>query len=80
MHLNYGAGTDSWVPWTARSNQSVKSKENQPWIFIRRTDAKAEAPIFWPPDVKNQFIEKDPDAEKDCKEKENGVAENEMVR
>ena len=40
------------VPWTAgRSNQSIL-KENQPQIFIERTDAEAEAPILWPPDVK----------------------------
>ena len=41
------------VPWTARrSNQSIL-KEIRPGIFIGRTDAEAEAPIFWPPDVKN---------------------------
>ena len=34
-------------------------------IFIGRTDAEAEAPILWPPDVKNQFIGKAPDAWKD---------------
>ena len=34
-------------------------------MFIGRTDAKAEAPILWPPDVKSQFIEKDSDAGKD---------------
>ena len=34
-------------------------------VFIGRTDAEAEAPIFWPPDVKSQFIGKDPDAGKD---------------
>ena len=35
-------------------------KGNQPWIFIGRTGAEAEAPIFWPPDVKNWLIWKDP--------------------
>ena len=41
------------VPWTARrSNQSIL-KEISPEIFIRRTDAEAEAPILWPPDAKN---------------------------
>ena len=49
------------VPWTARrSNQSILKS----WIFIGRTDAEAEAPIFWPPDVKNWLIWKDPDAGK----------------
>ena len=37
-------------------------KENQPLIFIGRTDAEAEAPIFWPPNVKRQLIGKNPDA------------------
>ena len=34
-------------------------------MFAGRTDAEAEAPILWPPDVKNQLIGKDPDAERD---------------
>ena len=45
-----------------------------------RTDAEAEAPILWPPDMKTQLIRKDPDAGKDWKQKEKGVAEDEMVR
>ena len=41
------------IPWTARRpNQSIL-KEINPEIFIGRTDAEAEAPILWPPDVKN---------------------------
>ena len=52
------------VLWTARrSNQSIQG--DQSWVFIGRTDAEAEAPILWPPDVKSQFIGKDPDAGKD---------------
>ena len=43
----------------------VNPKGNQPWIFIKRTDAEAEAPILWPPDVKSWLIWKDPDAGKD---------------
>ena len=42
----------------------VNPKMNQPWIFIGRTDAKAEAPILWPPDVKGQLTGKDSDAGK----------------
>ena len=42
----------------------VNPKENQPCIFIGMTDAEAEAPVLWPPDAKNWFIEKDPDAAK----------------
>ena len=48
--------------------QPVNPKGNQSWIFIGRTDAEAEAPILWPPDVKNWFTEKDPDAGKDWKQ------------
>ena len=41
------AGEDSWESWTARkSSQSILNKGNQPWIFIGRTDAEAEAPIL----------------------------------
>ena len=57
----------------------VSPKENQPWIFIERTDAEAEAPILWPPDVKSQLIGKDPDAGKDWRQKKR-AAEDEMVR
>ena len=52
------------VPWTARRS-TVHRKGDQSWVFIGRTDAEAEAPIFWPPDMKGQFIGKDPDAGKD---------------
>ena len=58
----------------------VNLKGNQLWIFIRWTDAEAEAPILLPPDVKSQLIGKDPDAGKDWRQKEKGMAENEMVR
>ena len=42
----------------------VNLKGNQPWIFIGRTDAEAEAPILWLPDTKRQLVGKDPDAGK----------------
>ena len=54
-------------------------KQNQPWIFTGRTDAEAEAPIFWPPDVRSWLIGKDPVAGKDWGEEEKGVTEDEMV-
>ena len=44
-----------------------------------RTDAKAEAPILWPPDVQSQLIGKDPDAGKDWRWEEKGMSEDEMV-
>ena len=54
-------------------------KGNQPWIFIGRTGAEAEASILWPPDVKNQLIGKDPDDGKDWRQKEKGATEDEIV-
>ena len=51
------------VPWTARRSKQYR-KGNQSCIFIERTDAEAEAPKLWPPDVKNQLTGKDPDAGK----------------
>ena len=48
----------------------VNPKRNKPWIFTGRTDAEAEAPIHWPPDVKNQFTGKDLDSGKDWRQKE----------
>ena len=59
--------------------QPVHPKENQSWMFIGRTDAEAETPILWPPDVKSWFIWKDPDAGKDWGQEEKGMTEDEMV-
>ena len=53
-------------------------KEINPEYSLGRTDAEAETPILWPPDVKNQFIGKDPDAGKDWRQ-EKGTTEDEMV-
>ena len=49
-------------------------------MFIGRTDAEAEAPIIWPFDEKSWLIEKDPDAGKDKRQEEKGMAENDLVR
>ena len=54
----------------SREIKPVDPKGNQPEIFIERTDAEAETPIFWPPDMKSQLIGKDPDAEKDWRQKD----------
>ena len=56
----------------------VNPKGNQPWIFIRRTDTEAEAPILWPPDAKSQLTGKDPDVGKDWGQEEKGMTEDEM--
>ena len=66
-------------PLDSKEIQPVSPKENQPWIFIGRTDAKVEAPRVWPPDVKSQLTGKDPDAGKDWGQMEKRAAENEMV-
>ena len=67
------------TPLDCKEIQPVHPKGNQPWIFIGRTDAEAETPILWPPDVKNQLIRNDPDAGKDRKQEEKGMTEDTMV-
>ena len=64
-------------PLNWKEIKPVNLKGNQLWVFIGRTDA--EAPIFWPPDVKNRFTGKDPDAGKDWRQEEKGTTEDEMV-
>ena len=66
-------------PLDCKEIQPVHPKGNQSWTFIGRTDAKAEAPILWPPDVKNWLIGKDPDAGKDWKQEEKGTIKDEMI-
>ena len=65
-------------PLDNKEIKPVNPKGNEPWTFIRRTDAEAEVPILWPPDVKSQLIRKDPDAGKYWRQKEKRVAEDEM--
>ena len=67
-------------PLNSKEIKLVNPKGNQPRKFTGRTDAKAETPILWPPDVKNWLIGKDPDAGKDWRQKERRAAEDEMVR
>ena len=66
MLLNCGVGEDSWT-LKEREIQPVHPKGNRSWVFIRRTDVKAETPVFWPPDAKSWswLIWKDPDVGKD---------------
>ena len=52
-------------PLDCKEIQPVNSKGNQSWIFIDRTDAEAEASVFWPSDEMRQLIGKDPDARED---------------
>ena len=66
-------------PLDSNEIKSVKPNRNQSWIFTGRADAKAEAPILWPPDVKNWLIGKYPDAGKDWRQEEKGMIKDEMV-
>ena len=66
-------------PLDCKEIQLVHPKGDHSWVFIGRTDAKAEAPILWPPDVKNWLVWKDPDARKDWRQEEKGMEEDEMV-
>ena len=66
-------------PLDCKYIQPVNSKGNQSWIFIGRTDAEAETPILWPPDVKNWPTGKDPDAGKYWKWEEKRMTEDEIV-
>ena len=86
---------ESWVPenwcfWTVVLQKTLESPldckikpvnptGNQVWTFIGRTDAEAETPILWPPDVKNWLTRKDPDTGKDWRQKGKGTTEDDMV-
>ena len=78
MLLNCGVGEDLESPLDCKEIQPVHSKGDQSWVFIGRTDAKAETPILWPPDEKSLLIGKDPDAGREWgqekRTKENGMA------
>ena len=66
-------------PLDYKEVEPVHPKGNQSLIFIRRTDAEAETPVFWPPDAKNWLIWNDPDAGKDWRWEEKGTTEDELV-
>ena len=66
-------------PLDCKKIQPVHPKGNQSWVFIGRSDVEAETPIFWPPDVKNWLIWKDPDAGKDWWQEEKETTEDETV-
>ena len=66
-------------PLDYKEIQPVNPKGNQFWIFIGWTDAEAETPVLWPPDVKNWLFREDHDAGKDWRQEEKGMTEDEMV-
>ena len=59
-------------PLDCKEIQPIHSEGDQSWVFIGRTDVEAETPVLWSPGVKSLLIWKDPDAEKDWKQKEKG--------
>ena len=67
-------------PLDCKEIKPVDPKGNQPWIFIGRTGAEARAPILCPASAKNQLVGKDPDAGKDCRQKEMQATEDKIVR
>ena len=86
---------ESWVPknwcfWTVVLEKTLESrldleiqpvnpKGNQSWIFIGRTDAKAETPVLWPPHAKSWLTGKDSGAGRDWGQEEKGTTEDEMA-
>ena len=91
MLYKEGWALKNWCFWTVVLEKTLESlldcKEiklvspngNQSWIFIGRTDAEAETPTLWPPDVKSWLNGKDPDAGKDWRQEEKGTTEDEMA-
>ena len=89
--LSFSWVPKNWCFWTVVLEKTLESpleskeikplnpKGNQSWIFVGRTDAEAEAPIFWPPEAKNWHIGRDPDAGKDSRQDEKRMTEDEMV-
>ena len=59
-------------PLDSQEFQPVHRKGDQSWVFIGRTNAKAETPVLWPPGVKSWLIWKDPDAVKDWSRRRRG--------
>ena len=66
-------------PLDSKEIKPVNPKGNQPWIYIGKPHADAEAPILWPPNAKSQLLLKDTDAGKDWGQEEKEATEDEMV-
>ena len=66
-------------PLDCKEIQPVHSKGDQSWVFIGRTDGKAETPVLWPPHVKSWLIGKESDAGRDWGQEEKGMTEDEMA-
>ena len=91
MYHKEGRAPKKWCLWTVVLEKTLESpsdskgiklvnlKRNQPWIFSRRTDAEAEAPVFWSSDANSWLIGEVPDAGKDWGQKKKRVSENEIA-
>ena len=66
-------------PLDCKEIQPVHPKGNKSWTFVEMSDAEAETPILWPPDAKSWLIGEYPDAGKDWRQEEKGMAEDEML-
>ena len=66
-------------PLNCKEIQPVHSEGDLPWYFYGRNDAKAEAPVVWPPHAKSWLIEKDSDARRDWGQEEKGMTEDGMA-
>ena len=66
-------------PLDSKEIKPVNLKGNQPWIVTGRTDAEAEAPVFWSSDANRRLIEKVPDAGKDWGQKGKRASEDETA-
>ena len=79
MPLNCGVGEDSWVSLGQQGDQASQSYSKLTLNLIEGTDAEVEAPVLWPPDVKNWLIRKDPDCRQDWRQEVKGTKEDEMA-
>ena len=79
MPSNCGPGEDAESPLDSKEIEPANLKGNQPWIFTGRTDAEAEAPVFWSSDANSQLFGKVPDAGQDWEQEEKRVSEDEMA-
>ena len=66
-------------PLDRKKIKPVNLKGNQPWILVGRTDAEAEAPVFWSPDMNSWLTGNVPDAGKDWGQKKKRVSEDEKA-
>ena len=66
-------------PLDCKEIQPVHPKGDQSWVFIGRTDARAETPMLWPPHLKSWLIGEDSDAGRDWGQEEKGTTEDEIA-